>query len=314
MIFNNYFILINYIISNYDNINYDIIFCKNDIITNKYELDDDYIKWHVKNIGTDITNNKLISGIITCNNIKSKSKKYYMNIIINYIPEYLENAFYDIFFNKIKIAIIITNYIQNYINFESLNNYKIDLYLCIYDIEDPKYRIPINKDDIQQKIKNIKKLIIKDSQKCIKIFDDINMNELYYRTSNIYEAYHSIKENYFFYISLESNLIIENINEIINNNYNELINNKIVMHDNFDETITEKFIICNIFSAEIIFNFHIDIYKYIEVSDRAFYFFLINKKIDYVKENIYTIQPYKQKFIGTSKKNILHLQKIKSNR
>lgn len=321
MNFNNYFILLNYIITNYDKIDKPLILNDKKLKTEIFMPSDEYIMWHIKNIGTDLSNNIMINGEIPIKNILKKPKKYYMNILINNDIDFLRYAFYDIFFDDIKIAILVTDYIKNYdkilINIkQQLENYKVHYYFCIYDeiSEENQKEIDINK------IKNLfdyKNIIIKKVSDKKNIFDDINMNELFYTTSNIYDCYNNIEQNYFIYINLQANFRIDKINRIIDLYFDDIINGRIILHNNkilkrdendeiyYDINLSNKFVICNLFIGDVFFKFHLEIYKYYENPDKALFFYLKSKEIDYISEEIYKEEKYKRYDPITINKKIL---------
>jgi len=306
MKFKSYFNLLNYVITKYDELSTDLIL--NDEVEcldslENYEPTDKYIMWHAKNIGTDLSGKILLSGIIPMYRIKQKSKKYYLNILIEYNPtnfEFLEYAFYDIFFKKIKICVILSGFMRNYkltlLDFvKYFKNYQVDYYVCTYDIVGMGTKIvdeySQDKFDIEdlKKIIPVKKYIVKQYSKyCKKISKDISMNKLYYQTENIFDCYSLVDENYFFYIRTRADLLFENLDNILDTYFDDIINNKIIVHylkeqehmqdhvkehvldqdaDNPEWSIKQKipfdgFAICNIFIADIYCKFHLHIHNY----------------------------------------------------
>ena len=320
MIFNNYFILLNYIITNYDNLNKSLILNEKKENSELFMASDEYIYWHIKNVGTNISNKKILSGEIPLKNIKKKPKNYYLNIFINNNSDFLELAFFDIFFDDIKIAILVTDYLKNYdtilINTKKLlEKYNIHYYFCIYDVIDSSYKEKINTDKLKE-LFNYNGISIKKYTEIKNISENKELNNLFYTTSNIYECYNLLNENYFIYISLQSNFTI-NIDEIINKYFDEIINSKIVLHGNIisyrdednelynDYKLSYKCAICNLFSAEIFFKFHMEIYNYHDTPERALYFYLIKKETEFIMDNLYVDQKYKKKYNITINKNLL---------
>ena len=327
MKFKSYFNLLNYVITKYDELS-DLILNNEveclDSLEN-YEPTDKYIMWHTKNIGTDLSGKILLAGIIPMYRIKQKPKKYYLNILIEYNPsnsEFLEYAFYDIFFNPIKICVLLSGFMRNYrltlIDFISyFKNYQVDYYVCTYDIIGMGTRIgdeySQDKFDIEdlKKIIPVKKYIVKEySKHSKKISKDISMNKLYYQTENIFDCYSLVDENYFFYIRTRADLMFENLDNILDTYFDDIINNKIIVHyvkeqehiqdqneDNPEWSIKQKipfdgFAICNIFIADIYCKFHLNIHNYSENNklskppEQVLYFYLVTKNINIIMDNI----------------------------
>jgi len=322
MKFTNYFNLLNYIITKYDELYDDLILNNEQENLENFIPTDEYIMWHTKNIGTNLSDTMLLSGIIPMYRIKQKSRKYYLNILIENNPsnpEFLEYAFYDIFFNPIKICIILSGFMRNYkltlLEFvKYFKNYQVDYYVCTYDIIgmgthiDEQYSQ--DKFDIEdlKKIIPIKKYIVKQySKNCKKISKDISMNKLYYQTENIFDCYSLVDENYFFYIRTRADLLVENLDNILDIYFDDIINNKIIVHynhvqnlvvnqieDNSEWSIKQQipfdgFAICNIFIADIYFKFHLHIQNHTknnETPEQTLYFYLVNNNINIIMDNI----------------------------
>jgi hypothetical protein len=309
MKFSNHFFLLNYIVTNYDSLLTDLILIDS---FNKFEpfiSSDKYILWHTTNIGTNLNEKQLVTGVIPLKNIKSKPQKYYLNILINNNSDFLPLAFYDIFFQKIKICVILTGFMRNFkITMPLFNNYfknyQVDYYVCTYDIigmgsyQSENYtQEKFNIDDLKN-IVNVKKYIIKDYSKCEKVDNDIHINKIYYQTLNIFDCFNSIDENYFFYIRLRPDLTFENLDTILLEHFNDIVNNKILVHGpKFtcieDEWVIKQtdcpfdgFAICNIFTAEIYFKFHQEIHTYKDSPEQTLYYYLKNKGIDLVTDKI----------------------------
>jgi hypothetical protein len=309
--FNNHFLLLNHIILNYNDINDDLILKDKKLKKENFLPTDDYIIWHAKNIGTDLTEYKMVSGLIPHKNIKLKPLKYYINILVKNDYDYLPYAFYDIFFNKCKICILICGFMRNYkFNFDTLksffNNYQIDYYVCTYNIigmgdsTSEEYSKDLFFIDELQKIIPIKKYIIKDFFKSDKISDDIIVNKAYYNSLNIFDCYNLINENYLFYIKIRPDIIFRDLNEIIDLYFDEIINNKLILHST-SKTINEDdwkinmnypsdyICISNILSSQIYFKYHLDIYKFDESYEKTLYNFLKEKNIEIILVNLGTI-------------------------
>ena len=303
MLFNSHFNLLNYIITSYDSISYDLILISNEDSVEEFVPSDEYIKWHKSYVGTDRLFYKVNSGIIPLNNIKEKSKKYYMNIFINVRDNYLEYAFHDIFFYKIKIAVLISGFMRNYEltlqTFKSyLKNYQVDYYLVTYDIigigsykSEDYSNTKFNIENLENIIP-IKKYFIKEYAKnSEKVSDDLHINKLYYQSLNMYECYNlSISEDYFFYIRTRTDLIFENLDTILEYNLTDIMNNKILLHDKYKNTLSDVpfdgFAICNSKVAEKYFKFHFDLSHYKDSPEQTLYHFLLRKNIEIVRDNI----------------------------
>jgi hypothetical protein len=322
MLFNSHFSLLNFIITSYDSISTDLILISKEDSVEEFMPSDEYIKWHKSYVGTDKLFYRVNSGIIPCKNIKQKSKKYYMNIFINIRNNYLEYAFYDIFFSKIKIAILISGFMRNYnltmnIFKTFFSNYQIDYYLVTYDIigygnykSDDYSNDKFNIEDLQNIIP-IKKYIIKDYAKnSEKLSDDLNINKLYYQTLNMYECYNlSTSEDYFMYIRLRPDLIFENLDLILENNLTDIMNNKILLHDRYHQKDVlsdipfDGFAICNLNVAEKYFKFHFDLEFYKDSPEQTLYYFLLRKNIGIIRDNICQIN--KQVISGVINRAVL---------
>jgi hypothetical protein len=313
MIFNNHFLLLNHIILNYSNINYDLILNHKQLKKELFITTDSYIYWHAKNIGTNLTNYKMLQGLIPIINIKQKPLKYYINILIKNDDDYLPYAFYDIFFNKCKICILISGFMRNYklnlLPFQNLfNNYQIDYYVCTYDIigigDNTSENYSKEKFNIEElnEIIPIKKYIIKEYNKCEKISDDIKVNKSYYQSINIFDCYNLIDENYFFYIRFRPDLNFVNLDEIINEYFDEIINNKLIMHskyNNLSESNNDWILnmnyphdyitISNILTSQIYYKFHLNIYKYDESYEKTLYNYLKEKNVEIIAINLCSI-------------------------
>jgi len=343
MKFNTHYNLIFYIITNYDSINYNLILSKPELIQEDYIPSDEYIYWHAKNIGTVLSDIKIKSCIVDYKQIFKKSKKYYMNIIINNKSDFLQYAFHDIFFEPIRIGICISGFLRNYnLTLHALNNffknYHVDYYVCTYDIIGMGTRTDDNysneKFNIVDLIKiiPIKKYIIKEySKNSKKVSDNIQINKLYYQTLNAYDCYMQINENYFIYIHFRPDINLQDLTNLVDKYFDEIINSNIIMHHSSNQLIDSStlqseslkipsngVIICNIFVAEIYFKFHLEIHLFmnkpilkikgnntkkkdvendendnIEKMDRSpeetLFYYLINKNINIITDNIYTI-------------------------
>jgi hypothetical protein len=302
MIFSSHFNLLNYIVTSYNSLSTDLILISNTESVDEFIPSDEYIRWHKSHIGTDRTFNKLNSGIISLQKIKEKSEKYYFNIFINLKNNFLEYSFYDIFFNKIKIAVLISGFMRNYnITLQTFNsyfkNYQVDYYLVTYDIIGiGSYKSNYYSEDkfnIQnlQKIINIRKYLIKDYKNNYeKISDDLHIDKLYYQTLNIYDCYKLLEEDYFIYIRTRTDLIFQNLDNILENNLTDIINGKILLHDKNKNTLSDVpfdgFAICNLNVAEKYFKFHFDLKYYKDSPEQTLYHFLLRKNIEIVRDNI----------------------------
>jgi len=320
MKFTNYFNLLNYVITKYDELYDDLILNSEIDSFENFLPSDNYIMWHTKNIGTNLSDRLLLSGIIPMYRIRQKPRKYYLNILIKYDPtnpKFLEYSFYDIFFEKIKICVILSGFMRNYrltlIDFiKYFKNYQVDYYVCTYDIigmgkrTDDQYSQ--DKFDIEdlKRIIPIKKYIVKQySKNCKKISKDISINKLYYQTENIFDCYSLVDENYFIYIRTRADLLFENLDNILDLYFDDIINNKIIVHylqenvtnqieDNPEWSIKQSipfdgFAICNIFIVDIYCKFHLYIqnrYKNNEPPEQILYFYLVTKNINIIMDNI----------------------------
>jgi len=306
MLFSSHFSLLNYIITSYDSISFDLILIDNKKSFEEFIPSNDYIRWHKSYVGTDKTFNKLNSGIIPFNLIKEKSKKYYMNIFINLRDNFLEYAFYDIFFNKIKIAVLLSGFMRNYnLTLQTFKtffpNYQVDYYIVTYDIvgignykSDDYSNDKFNIDDLKNIIpqSSLRKYIIKEYAKnSERVSDDLHINKLYYQTLNMYECYNlTLDEDYFIYIRVRPDLIFENLDTILENNLDDIINNKIILHDKTKNTLSDVpfdgFAICNLNVAQKYFKFHFDLEFYKDSPEQTLYHFLLRKNIEIVRDNI----------------------------
>ena len=330
MQFNNHFLLLNHIILNYNTINYDLILNDKQIKKEPFISTDQYIIWHAKNIGTDLTDQKMISGLIPYKNVKQKPLKYYINILIKNDDNYLPYAFYDIFFNKCKICILICGFMRNYkYNFDILKtffcNYQVDYYLCTYNIigmgnrNNEYYSTDLFFIDDVQKFIPIKKYIIRNYLTCERISKDIVINKAYYNSLNIYECYNLINENYFFYIKIRPDLNLFNLDEIIDEYFDDIINDKLIMHTiNNNDTNNEWIInvdypydyitISNILTSQIYYKFHLNIYNFDESYEKSLYNFLKEKNIDIIKTKLCSINRNKP-FIPIKKDMLMRIRK-----
>jgi len=361
MKFNNHYNLIFHVITNYDSLNNNLILCKPELITEDFIPSNDYIYWHTKNIGTVLSDTKVTSCIVDYKNILKKSKKYYLNIIINNKLDFLQYAFYDIFFEPIRIAICISGFMRNYnITLHALNNffknYHVDYYVCTYDIIgygvqncDYYTKENFNIDDLI-KIIPIKKYIIKEySKNSKKVSNNIQINKLYYQTLNAYDCYNQINENYFIYIHIRPDINLENLTELVNKYYDEIINSYIIMHNLSNQLIDNNLIktldsnlesikipnngviICNIFTADIYFKFHLQIHLFMNkpvlkikgIEDKniinddeekmdcspeeTLFYYLINKNINIITDNIYKINNVKSHTGPINRNVLLHI-------
>jgi hypothetical protein len=303
MLFKSHFNLLNYIITSYDSISSDLILISNEDSVEEFVPSDEYIKWHKSYVGTDRLFYKVNSGIIPLNKIKEKSKKYYMNIFINVRNNYLEYAFHDIFFYKIKIAILISGFMRNYeIGLHILKtyfkNYQVDYYLVTYDIIGMGNYNTTEYTDVKFNIKDleniipIKKYVIKEYAKnSEKVSDDFHINKLYYQTLNIYESYNlSLSDDYFFYIRTRTDLIFQNLDTILEDNLTDIMNGKILLHDKYKNTLSDVpfdgFAICNSKVAEKYFKFHFELSYYKDSEEQTLYHFILRKNIEIVRDNI----------------------------
>lgn len=330
MQFNNHFLLLNHIILNYNNINSDLILNDKQLKKEIFLPTDDYIFWHAKNIGTELTEYKMINGLIPHINIKLKPLKYYMNILIKNDDDYLPYAFYDIFFNKCKICILICGFMRNYkYNFETFktffNNYHVDYYVCTYNIIgmgnrlSDKYSNELFYIDELKKFIPIKKYIIKDFDKCDIISDDIVVNKAYYNSLNIYDCYNLINENYLFYIKIRADLNFQNLDEIIDQYFDEIINNNLIIHS-ISKNQMEKdweinmdypydyICISNILTSQIYYNFHLNIYKFDESYEKTLYNYLKEKNIKIIPLNLCSINKNRP-FLPVKREMILRIGK-----
>ena len=309
MKFISYFNLIFYIITNYNannrKIDHNLIIFNPETTYDEFIPSDEYIMWHTKNIGTSLSSLKMTGGIIPFENIYTKSKKYYMNILINNKDNFLEYAFHDIFFEKVRIAICLAGFMRDYDNTiivlkSFLKDYHVDYYVSTYNILDMKTYDPIhanekfNIEDLT-KILNIKNHKIKEyttkqisPNKCI--------NNLYYKTANIYDCYKLIEGNYFIYIYLRPDARVINLDSLIDNYFDDIINNKIILNgqnDGKNGHIVDGFAMCNIFIADIYFKFHLKIHTYIEFEDstteQLLFYYLRDNNISIILDNIVTI-------------------------
>ena len=353
MKFNNHYNLLFHIITNYETLKNNLILCKPELITEDFIPSNDYIYWHTKNIGTVLSDIKITSCIVDYKEILKKSKKYYLNIIINNKSDFLQYAFHDIFFEPIRIAFCISGFMLNYnLTLHALNqyfkNYHVDYYVCTYDIvgyEEQKFNI----DDLKNIIP-IKKYIIKEySKNYKKVSNNIDINNLYYQTLNAYDCYNQINENYLIYIHIRPNINLQNLTDIVDKYYDDIINSYIIMHHNISnqlinsnliETLQSSLesikipkdgvIICNIFTADIYFKFHLEIHLFMnkpvlkikgiedknisnedeEQMDRSpeetLFYYLINKNINIITDNIYKINNTRPNFGPINRSVILH--------
>jgi len=330
MQFNNHFLLLNHIILNYNTINYDLILNNKQIKKEPFISTDQYIIWHAKNIGTDLTEQTMISGLIPRINIKQKSLKYYINILIKNDDNYLPYAFYDIFFNKCKICILICGFMRNYkYNFEILktyfNNYQVDYYLCTYNIigmgnrNNESYSTDLFFIDDVQKFIPIKKYIIRDYLMCERISKDIVINKAYYNSLNIYECYNLINENYFFYIKIRPDLNLFNLDEIIDQYFDDIINDKLIMHtinnnDGNNEWVInvdypyDYITISNVLTSQIYYKFHLNIHNFDESYERTLYNFLKDKNVEITKTILCSINRNKP-FIPIKRDMLMRIRK-----
>jgi hypothetical protein len=302
MIFSSHFNLLNYIVTSYNSLSTNLILISNTESVDEFIPSDEYMRWHKSHVGTDRTFNRINSGIIPLQKIKEKSEKYYFNILINLKDNFLEYAFYDIFFNKIKIAILISGFMRNYNTtlptFNSyFKNYQVDYYLVTYDIigigSYKSNNYSEDKFNIQdlQKIINIKKYLIKDyKNNSEKVSDDLHIDKLYYQTLNIYDCYKLLEEDYFIYIRTRPDLTFQNLDIILENNLTDIINNKILLHDKYKNTLSDVpfdgFAICNLNVSEKYFKFHFDLHYYKDSPEQTLYNFLRRKNIDIVRDDI----------------------------
>jgi len=323
MNFISHFNLLNYIITNYESITYDLILNKPDLESEEFIFTDDYLIWHTLNIGTNMNTIKMTSGIIPLFKILQKPKKYYLNILANNNTAFLELSFWDIFFEKIKICVMISGFMRNYnmnlpIFKNFFKNYHVDYYLCSYDIigmgnsEFDFYTTDkFNIDDLQKNIP-IKKFIIKKYSECLPIDENIVFNKLYYQTLNVYDCYKLVDENYFFYIRIRPDLTFENLDTLLDEHFDSIIDNKIIVHEKI-AIITEKnnesdykitnnipfdgIAFCNITTIDIYCNFHLNIEKQInrenknnkidEINpEKMLYYYLVKKGIKIVTDKI----------------------------
>jgi len=325
MKFTNYFNLLNYVITKYDELSDDLIINSETECFENFEITDKYIIWHTKNIGTNLSDTVLLSGIIPMYRIKQKPKKYYLNILIEYNPtnfKFLEYAFYDIFFSPIKICVLLSGFMRNYrltlIDFvKFFKNYQVDYYVCTYNIIGMGTRnvdeYSQDKFDIEdlKKIIPVKKYIVKEySKHCKKISKDISINKLYYQTENIFDCYSLVDENYFFYIRTRTDLLFENLDNKLDTYFDDIINNKIIVHylenhvkehvldqDNPEWSIKQKipfdgFAICNIFVVDIYCRFHLHLQNHYKNNknkdppEQILYYYLVTKNINIIMDNI----------------------------
>ena len=338
MNFLSHFNLLNYIITNYESITYDLILNKSDLESEEFIFTDDYLIWHTLNIGTNMNPIKMTSGIIPLFKILEKPKKYYLNILINNNTDFLELAFYDIFFEKIKICIMISGFMRNYnltlsVFKNYFKNYHIDYYLYTYDIigmdnYESDFYTPdkFNIDDLQ-KIIPIKKFKIKKYSECLPIDENIVFNKLYYQTLNVYNCYELVDENYFFYIRMRPDLSFENLDNLLNEHFDSIIDNKIIVHGKIpkitetndeykisDDIPFDGFMIGNITTIDIYCKFHLYIDKQISKDnkinkiddinpEKMLYYYLVNKGINIIPDKICQIN--KTKISGAINRNAL---------
>jgi hypothetical protein len=194
------------------------------------------------------------------------------------------------------------------------------------------------------KIIPIKKYIIKEySKNSKKVSNNIQINKLYYQTLNAYDCYKQINENYFIYIHIRPDINLQNLTDLVDKYFDEIINSNIIMHHTSNQLIDIKslqseslkipfngVIICNIFVAEIYFKFHLEIHLFMnkpvlkiksndkntqELNDdnteqmnrtpeETLFYYLINKNINIITDNIYTINRIKLQ-IGAINHNVL---------
>lgn len=320
MNFISHFNLLNYIITNYESITYDLILNTPLLESDEFICSDDYLMWHTLNVGTNMNLIKMNSGTIPLCKILQKPKKYYLNILANNNTEFLELAFYDIFFEKIKICVMISGFMRNYnltlpIFKNYFKNYHIDYYLYTYDIigmgnYESDFYTPdkFNIDDLK-KIIPIKKFKIRNYSECFPIDENIVFNKLYYQTLNVYNCYELVDENYFFYIRMRPDLTFENLDTLLNDHFNNILDNKIIVHEKI-ANITEKnnesdykivnnipfdgFAIGNITTIDIYSKFHLHIFKQISKNDeiedlnpeKMLYYYLVNKGINIITDKV----------------------------
>jgi len=298
MIFNYSFFLFDYIVKNYNTLKDDIYFVNSKLKTEEFIPSKEYILWHAKYIGTNLSALKLISSHIPINLIKQKPLKYYENILTNLNGYYLELALYDIFFNKIRICILLCGFMRTYqISLSQLkdffNNYHVDYYICTYDtLGNGSYSSDNYSNDIfniedLKKIIPVKNYIIKKTD-LLKYNDNIHINKLYYQTLNIYDCYNMIKENYFFYIRTRPDITYENLDACLNEYFTEIVNNQIVVHtfSKPNEHPFDGFAFCNIESAVIYFKFHKYIDTYTNSPEETLYNYLINNNLKVIQTKI----------------------------
>jgi hypothetical protein len=319
MNFSNQFIILNYIITNYEIFTHDIIFNESELKTEDFLSTDNYIFWHSKNIGTTIKFKKMLSGIIPLFRILEKPKKYYLNILINNNSDFLESSFYDIFFEKIRICVMISGFMRNYnltlnIFKNFFKNYKVDYYVCTYDIigignrTSDKYTN--DKFDINdlKKIIRVKKCLIKEYSKCIPVSDNIMINKLFYQTSNVIDCYNMVNKNYMIYIRLRPDLIFEDLDRILIDHFDDIINNNIIVHGKKHETEGDMtilndipfdgFAMCNIITIDAYcrFHLHLNFKKYdsehIESPEQLLYYYLIKNNIKLITDKICQINKF----------------------
>jgi len=359
MKFNNHYNLLFHVITNYDTLNHNLILCKPELILEDFIPSNDYIYWHTKNIGTVLSDKKMQSGIIDYKQILKKLKKYYLNIIINNKLDFLQYAYNDIFFEPIRIAYCISGFMRNYnLTLHLLNqyfkNYHVDYYVCTYDIIgysikncDYYSQEKFNIDDLT-KIIPIKKYIVKEfSKNSKKVSNNRQINNLYYQTLNAYDCYNQINENYFIYIHIRPDISLQNLTDIIDKYYDDIINSYIIMNhptsnqlidSNLIDTLQSNLesikipnngvIICNIFTADIYFKFHLEIHLFMNKpvlkikgiedkniidedeekmdrsSEETLFYYLINKNINIITDNIYKINRIRIN-IGTVNRSVL---------
>ena len=320
MNFYSHFNLLNYIITNYESITHDCILNNSVLESEEFIFTDEYLIWHTSNVGTNMNTIKMTSGIIPLFKILQKPKKYYLNILANNNTEFLELAFWDIFFEKIKICVMISGFMRNYAMNLSVfknffKNYHVDYYLVTYDIigmgnYESDFYTPdkFNIDDLKNIIP-IKKYLVKNYSKCLPIDENIVFNKLYYQTLNVYDCYQLVDENYFFYIRMRPDLTFENLDTLLSEHFDSIIDNKIIVHEKI-ANITEKnndykitnnipfdgFAIGNITTIDIYCNFHLNIDKEISQNkntqideinpEKMLYYYLVNKQINILQDKI----------------------------
>jgi hypothetical protein len=341
MNFYSHFNLLNYIITNYESITYDLILNKPVLESEEFICSDDYLMWHILNVGTNMNTIKITAGTIPLFKILQKPKKYYFNIFINNNTDFLELAFNDIFFEKIKICVMISGFMRNYnltlsVFKNFFKNYHVDYYVHTYDIigmgnYESEFYTPdkFNIDDLQ-KIIPIKNFKIKNYSECKLIDENIVFNKLYYQTLNVYNCYELVNENYFFYIRMRPDLSFENLDTLLNEHFDSIIDNKIIVHGKIPK-ITETndeykisndipfdgFAIGNIKTIDIYCKFHLHIDKYLLTNihnnkeihendinpEKMLYYYLVKKGINVIPDKICQIN--RTNISGAINKNAL---------